>query len=239
MTTQNRYGITLVAALGLAASALFGTSAHAANTPTRYISLSSTGTVKAVPDAVRLNATVSTVQSSNKDALATATSAANAVRSALLAHGVLAKYIKTTTLTVYPEYTYTQDKGSTLIGYRASQGFDVVIMDAKHAGEVVDAIVAVGTDALQINNVTPFVSHASETTEAARVAAVKNAKAKAATYAKLLGVKLGPVIYMEENGSSTVPGPIYALAKADSGATQVDLGQQDVSVSINIRFYIS
>ena len=158
----------------------------------------------------------------------------------MLANGIVTKYIKTTSLTVYPEYNYTQDKGSVLIGYRASQSFDVTIVNAQNAGTIVDAVVAAGTDALRIDGVTPFVLDNAAATESARVDAVKRARSRAASYAKLMGVKLGPVIYMEETSTPTSYPIMYAaVAKSDAGATQVDLGQQDVSVSINIRFYIN
>jgi uncharacterized protein YggE len=137
----------------------------------------------------------------------------------------------------YPEYNYTQDKGSVLIGYRASQVFVVVIKNAENAGAVVDAVVAAGGDDLQIQGVTPFVLDNSKATELARANAVKNAKAKAASYAKLLGVKLGRVNYLIENSSPISYPPIMAMAKAsDAEATVVDLGQQDVTVSITIQW---
>ncbi|MEI6407046.1 MAG: SIMPL domain-containing protein [Actinomycetes bacterium] len=243
LTPRKKIGLTLVGIIGLGASLLGTTSADAAsskNTPTRYISLSSTGTVKVLPDAVRLNASVSLVGASNKEALSTASTASAAVRAALLANGIVTKYIKTTSLTVYPEYNYTQDKGSVLIGYRASQSFDVTIVNAQNAGTIVDAVVAAGTDALRIDGVTPFVLDNAAATESARVDAVKRARTRAASYAKLMGVKLGPVIYMEETSTPTSYPIMYGtVAKSDAGATQVDLGQQDVSVSINIRFYIN
>jgi uncharacterized protein YggE len=79
---------------------------------------------------------------------------------------------------------------------------------------------------------------ASKVTESARAAAVKNAKAKAASYAKLMGVKLGKVNYLVENGSPAISVPIFAAtAKAESdAATVVDLGQQDVTVSITMQW---
>ena len=240
MKLHSKSTISILAVLGLSAALLTGSSAQASTSPTRYISLSSSGTVKVTPDAVRLNATVSLVAGNTKDALASASTSANAVRTALTSNGIAAKDIKTTSLTVYPEYNYTSTGGSVLIGYRASQSFDVVIRNAKNAGPVVDAVVAVGSDALQINGVTPFVLNNDGATEAARVAAIKSGRTKALSYAKLLGVKLGPIMYMEEASSPTqYPGVFTAMAKSDAGATTVDLGQQDVTVSVNLRWYIA
>jgi len=205
----------------------------------RYISVSSVGTVKVTPDAVRLNASVSTISKVSKDALAAANVAASKFRAAILANGIDKKYLSSTTLTVYPEYNYTQEGGNVLIGYRASQSFEVVIRNAAKAGEIVDAVVASAGDSLAINGVTPFVYDNTKATEAARNSAVKNAKAKAASYAKLLGVKIGKIIYLQESSAPSSYPISMAQAKASDEATQIDLGQQDVSVSVATRWAIS
>ena len=133
---------------------------------------------------------------------------------------------------------YTQDKGSLLIGYRASQQFEIIVRNAQNAGTVVDAIVAASGENLQLNGVTPYVYDDTKSTDAARTAAIARAKAKALSYAKLLGVHLSSVTFLEET-SSPSPYPIMmATAKMDSGATTVDLGQQDISVSVNVRWSI-
>ena len=207
--------------------------------PVRYISVSSVGTVKVTPDAVRLNASVSNISKVSKDALAAANVAASKFRAAILANGIDKKYLASTTLTVYPEYNYTQDAGNVLIGYRASQSFEVVIRNAAKAGEIVDAVVASAGDLLAINGVTPFVYDNTKATEAARNSAVKNAKAKAASYAKLLGVKIGKIIYLQESSAPSSYPIMMTQAKASDESTQIDLGQQDVTVSVATRWAIS
>ena len=223
---------TAVALLGSIVLAPAGMAASSS----RYISVSAEGTVKVAPDAVRINSTVSTVAGTTKDALsATATSAA-AVRAAFLSHGVASRDIATQSVTIYPEYSYTQDKGAVLIGYRASQSFVVTIRKATTAGVIVDAIVTAGGDSLQLNGVTPYVLDSTKAISFARTAAVKNAKAKAASYAHLLGVKLGRVNYLIENSSPSIYPPIMSDSKDVAGATQIDLGLQDVTVSISVQW---
>ena len=224
-------------ALALVGGAAIAMPASAATSATRYITVNSEGTVKVAPDAVRLNATVSIVGANSKSALAEASTASAAVRAALKTSGVDTKDIATQSITVYPEYNYTQDKGQSLIGYRAAQSFVVTIRNAKSAGAIVDAVVAAGGDSLQVNGVTPFILDTTKATLSARSDAVKKAKAKAISYASLLGVKLGKVIYLTENTSPSNYVPMLAMAKsADSGATEVDLGQQDVTVGISVQW---
>ena len=222
--------ITLISGVGLARPA------NAADS--RYITVSATGTATVVPDAVRINATVSVLGTTSKGALSSAGTTSTAVRSALAANKVATKDAATQSITVYPEYSYPASGTPTLSGYRATQSFDITIRNAATAGAVVDAIVEAGGDNLQVNGVSPFVLDSDKATETARTAAVKKAKAKAASYAKLLGVKLGRVIYLDESSTPTAY-PIYtATAKADSAATVVDLGEQKVSVSVVVRWAI-
>ena len=222
--------ITLISGVGLARPA------NAADS--RYITVSATGTATVVPDAVRINATVSVLGTTSKGALSSAGATSTAVRSALTANKVATKDVATQSITVYPEYFYPASGTPTLSGYRATQSFDITIRNATTAGAVVDAIVEAGGDNLQVNGVSPFVLDSDKATETARTAAVKKAKAKAASYAKLLGVKLGRVIYLDESSTPTAY-PIYtSTAKADSAATVVDLGEQKVSVSVVVRWAI-
>ena len=222
--------ITLISGVSLAPPA------NAADS--RYITVSATGTATVVPDAVRINATVSVLGTTSKGALSSAGATSTAVRSALTANKVATKDVATQSITVYPEYSYPASGTPTLSGYRATQSFDITLRNAATAGAVVDAIVEAGGDNLQVNGVSPFVLDSDKATETARTAAVKKAKAKAASYAKLLGVKLGRVIYLDESSTPTAY-PIYtSTAKADSAATVVDLGEQKVSVSVVVRWAI-
>ena len=152
MTTRTR--ISLIALLAALVSVVAPT-ADAAST--RYITVSAQGSVKVAPDAVRVNATATAVAASSKDALAAAAKTANAVRATLKSAKIDSKDISTQSVTVYPEYKYTNDGGSTLIGYRGSQSFTIIVRAADTAGALVDALVVACGDNVQINGATPFV----------------------------------------------------------------------------------
>ena len=231
-----RNAMAVVIALTLISGVALALPAFAADT--RYITISATGTTSVVPDAVRINATVSVLGTTSKGALSSASKTSSAVRSALIANKVATKDVATQSITVYPEYLYPASGSPILSGYRATQSFDITIRSATTAGAVVDAIVEAGGDSLQVNGVSPFVLNSDKATETARTVAVKKAKAKAASYAKLLAVKLGRVIYLDETTTPTAY-PIYsASSKADAAETVVDLGEQKVSVSVTVRWAI-
>ena len=231
MTTRSR--ISTLAVLTLAIAALVAPSANAA--ATRYITISSQGSVKVVPDAVRINAISTNIAATSKEALAATAKTSAAVRSALTLAKIDKKDIASTSVSVYPEYKYDNNT-TVLVGYRASQSLTITVRAAATAGDVIDAIVSAGGDSLQLNGATPFVLDNTKAATAARTVAVKNARAKAASYASLLGVKLGKVNYLVENSAPTPYIPVMAVAKAESDATVVDLGEQDVTVSVTVQW---
>jgi uncharacterized protein YggE len=232
MTTRKR--ISVIALLMTLAAGVLSPAAEAA--ATRYITVSAQGVVKVVPDAVRINATATAVAATSKEALAATAKTATVVRAALKNAKIDTKDIATQSVSVYPEYKYSNDGGSTLIGYRGSQSFTITVRAADTAGALVDSLVTAGGDNLQINGATPFVLDSTKSLEAARAAAVKSAKAKASSYAKLMGVKLGKVNYLVENSSPSNYSPVMAVAKAESDATVIDLGQQEVTISVTVQW---
>ena len=230
--------VASVSALALALVAYSALPANAAES-SKHITVSGVGTSTVTPDAVRFFASVSVVAKSNKEALASASKSVTAVRGSLRVNGIATKDVKTSSLTVYPEYNYSQDKGQELLGYRATQSFTVVIRKADNAGVVIDAVVVAGGDALQINGVAPFLLNGAAATEKAREAAVADAKARANSYAKYLGVSLGRVISLTEVNAPVYNFPVMAKGAAAEDATQIDLGETEVTVTVTVRWGVN
>ncbi len=202
------------------------------------ITVQATGTADVVPDAVRLSLTVSAVAPTGDEALAQASVSADKVRNALKDFDIDTADIASQTLSVNPEYSYTEAEGQKLVGYRASQTFDVLIRQADDAGAVVEAVVA-GDANVSINATYPVVDDATAGTVAARKNAVDKARAKAQEYADLLGVELGEVVYLTEISAPTnVMVGARADAMTEDASTVIDLGTQEVTVTIEIRYHI-
>ncbi|MEO8362886.1 MAG: SIMPL domain-containing protein [Ilumatobacteraceae bacterium] len=208
------------------------------NSSTRGLTVQATGIAMAVPDAVKMYLTVTVLADTSENALSEASAAADKVREALSNNGVDDKDITTQSVTVYPEYTYSQTGKSTLTGYRATQSFEVVVHEADTAGEVLDAVVAAGGDLVQVGGVSPIILETSAAAKKARADAIDNALAKAEDYAKLLGIELGSVEYINETSAPIgigIMGRDVAVGTPEA-ATKIDLGEQQITVSVEIRW---
>ena len=203
------------------------------------VTVEATGLVKVVPDAVQFNFSVFAIDASSSGALKRANELASQAREALDNANVDKDEIATQSINIYPEYSYSQDGVQNLVGFRATQSFAVTLRDTTSAGEVVDAVVAsVGTD-LSIDTLAPILINSKDAAEQARENAIKIAKDKAEDYAELLGVDLGNVISVREfatSGATPQPWLRADLAVGESSKTVVDLGTQEVSVTVEARW---
>ena len=66
---------------------------------------------------------------------------------------------------------------------------------------------------------------------------MEKARAKAEAYAELIGVELGDIVYLTEiNAPTNVVAAKSSDAMAEGAATQIDLGTQEVTVTVEVRW---
>ena len=209
------------------------------STSVRFVNVTGTGKTTVTPDAVNMDASVSTVANTSAAALAATNKSAATFRQSLISSGVIAKYIKSQNLTVTPYYTYSQQGASKITGYQAAQAFIVVIRNAGNAGAIVTAAQNAVGNSLQVNGVNAYVFDESAAEVTARAKAIAIAKAKALSYATLAGAKLGAINTIDESIQNSGPQPLaMGMAKTASAApsAQIDLGQQDVTVTVTTQW---
>jgi uncharacterized protein YggE len=213
---------------------------HGGPSSAQGVTVQATGTVKVVPDGVSFNFAVSVLAQSSETAMSDASASAEQVRAALETAGVAKDDIATQNISVYPEYVSSSTGTQTLSGYRAQQVFTVTLRETAKAGEVVDSVIAAGGNTLQVYGVTPMLLDTDVAVAQAREAAVKSAKEKAKDYAGLVDEDLGSVVYVTEVTSPSSPVPYLSSdsAGAESSMTKtvVNLGTQEVSVTVEVRW---
>jgi uncharacterized protein YggE len=212
------------------------------STSVRFVNVTGTGKTTVTPDAVNMDASVSTVANTSAAALAATNKSAATFRQSLISSGVIAKYIKSQNLTVTPYYTYSQQGASKITGYQAAQAFIVVIRNAGNAGAILTAAQNAVGNSLQVNGVNAYVFDESAAEATARAQAIKIAKAKATSYAELAGAKIGKIMTIDESIQNASPQPVafasMAKTATDAAPAQIDLGQQNVTVTVTTQWSI-
>lgn len=221
-------------ALPLAAAAAQST-APAAIAGTR-LDVAATGEVTRVPDIVRINAGVVTQAQTAADAIRQNAERMARVRSALERAGIAARDIRTSNVSLQPDYRYQDNQPPQLTGYRASNALDIRFRDIADSGRILDALVAEGAN--QINGPSLEVDRPEAALDEARTAAVANARARAEVYARALGMRVVRVLSVSEPGVVQVqPMPMLRMqAAAADASTQIEPGEQVLSVNLTVSF---
>lgn len=149
-----------------------------------------------------------------------------------------------TNYTVYPEYEYLPDRGSTLKGYRVSNQLTVKIRDLSKVNEVLGLAGKYG--ATEISGLTFTVDDPENLKSEARLKAVNDAKNKAAYLAQSLGVRLGRVVSYSEYENAYFDYPTvfakgnYMGAEGGGGGAPeaVATGSKDVMMNVSISYEI-
>ncbi|HVS83996.1 MAG TPA: SIMPL domain-containing protein [Gaiellaceae bacterium] len=226
----------LLAGVLLAAAAIAGVAqphfARSADTPTsRTITVTGNGSVSTVPDRASWYFGVDSQATTAKDALAKASSEANALIAALKDAGVADSDLQTSGISLYPQ---TDSDGRSIVGYQASESVSAEIAIAK-AGPLVDAAVAAGAD--NVSGPTLSVADQSSAYDQALAKAVADAKDKAKAIAAAAGLTLGQVKSVVESGSAPTPLPFARATPSVAGdATTVAPGSQETDATVTVVF---
>jgi uncharacterized protein YggE len=204
------------------------------------ITVTGSGSMTLKRDQASTNLSVTALAPKAADAMTQATSSYNAVRRAILDLGIKADALTTTGISLYPEWDYspTANGGKPeLRGYRAYLSVQVT-STVLNSAKVLDVAMATGGDAVSIGGISFDVADPESVSDASRVRAVTNAKAKAKDYAEALGQHVGRALKIVETGAA-VPSPIYASMTKNEAAgavIDVDPGTQKVTSSVSITF---
>jgi hypothetical protein len=231
----------ILGAVVLTGCSIGGDTYQGVEAPNRGVTVQATGTADVVPDGVIFQFSVTALETSAETATNRVADSADRARKVLDDRDVDDKDIASQNVSVSEEIKYNPDGSQESLGYRATQSFVVTIRDEDESGKIVQDVIAAVGDDIRVDGVTPTVLDNEDALEEAREDAVKNAKSKADDYADLLGVDLGDVQSISEVSSPVLMGRVATAESAmDSAAKdiQIDLGEQDVTVTIEVRWAI-
>ena len=219
------------------------------NQPT--ISFSGKGEVFSVPDIASFTFSVTENAKTVLDAQEKATKKINAALGVLKSKGIKDKDIKTSDYSVYPKYEYSPSvctqfscppSRQILTGYEVSQTVSVKVRKVADAGAILGLLGE--TAVTNISGLNFTVDDEEALVREARQKAIADAKGKAATLSKDLGVRLVRIISFSENGGGM---PIYYGAKTTLGmggdvetrpTPDIPTGENKITSEVTITYEI-
>ena len=201
------------------------------------LSVSATANATRVPDVATISTGVVTQAADANAAMRANAVQMDKVMSAIRAAGIAERDIQTAGINLNPQYKYAENQPPSIVGYQASNTVNVKVRDLSKLGKVLDAFVANGAN--QINGPSFEVDKPDEAYDEARLAALKQAQARAQTYASALGLQVRRIVSISEGGASLPrPMPMMRAMAADGFAkeTSVSPGEASLSVSIDVVF---
>lgn len=200
------------------------------------LNLVATGEAQVAPDLAVITFGVTNQANDAADALAANRTQMNAVIAKLKALGVEAKDIRTSDLSLNPQYAYNQGQAPKLTGYQVSNTVSVTAHDLAHLGALVDAVVSQGVN--QVRGVSFALADPSKAEDAARLDALKQLAHKADLYARATGFHEARLRHL---GEGTSAGPItprlmVTASARVADATPVEPGQLKVQVTVNAAY---
>lgn len=195
------------------------------------------GRTTRIPDVATIRAGVVTQAPAAAAALGDNAQRMSRVIAALKQAGVAPRDIATANISLSPQYKYAENQPPVITGYQASNTVSVRFRDIARSGAILDALVAQGAN--QIDGPSLSLDQPDAALDEARTDAVKRARARAELYARAAGLTVARILSISEAGepSPGVPSPRYMVAKADS-STPISAGEQDVTVSVSVRFLL-
>ncbi|MGO8853725.1 SIMPL domain-containing protein [Mycobacterium sp.] len=222
------------AAAGLAIAAVSACHSRSPASPPganpRQVTVLGTGQVQGVPDTLTANVSIEFTAHDVTAAMNQTNDRQQAVINALVGSGIDRKDIRTTEVTLQPQYSNPGPTGTAAIsGYRATNAIEVKIHPPDAASQTLALIVSTGGDATRISSVSYSIADDSQLVKDARARAFDDAKNRADQYAQLSGLRLGKVLSISEASGSMPP-----VGGAPRGMATVPLepGQQTVSFSV-------
>ena len=203
------------------------------------ITVPGTGRVSVEPDIVSLRLGVSIQRESAGQAREDAASTMSAIIDAILGQGVARRDVRTALVTLGPVTDYSEG-GPRIVGYQLLNSVEVTLRDLEKAGALIDA--ALGAGASTLDSLEFRLEDPAAAEEQARVLAVENARARAATIARASDIKLGKVVSVTESERGSGGGPIpyaRAMAMEAKADTPVEAGTQDISVAVTVTFAVA
>lgn len=202
--------------------------------PVRTITVSGTGSVSLSPDMVSLSFFVRTSEWNVSFA-----AEKNSANTANVLKALQEAGVSPTDISTY-DYKITQDNSNNYAGkYTVTNTISVLVRNVNDTGKIIDAAVKNNTGANGITNFEYLVSDKTSALRQARTLAIQNAQDAAALLAGASGCKVGEVMNIREDYTSTSRNSNLLRTKAmaaDFVQTPIETGTVEITSNISITY---
>ena len=244
-------GLALMTAIAVAVWSFGGVQAQEAEptepavveTGTTMLTVRGIATRALTPDQTTIEFEVtSALDETARNAVRAGDRALRAIQSRLRAYRVSDDQLHTQRVSLREEYDWTE-QGRVSLGFRYTQSLTLQVEGTDRAGQLIDRIVSAGDGAVSINNVSFLATGRAEAEREVLLAAMDDARATADAMAAQIGKEivdtievtvasaLSPVAFVGRQESTS-----DNEAAADSIAPLIRAGQDDVQVSVVMKF---
>jgi uncharacterized protein len=190
------------------------------------------------PDVASISAGVVTQAADANAAMRDNATRMDKVMQAIQAAGIPARDIQTAGVNLNPQYRYVENQNPVITGYQASNTVNLKVRDISRLGKVLDALVASGAN--QVNGPNFEIDEPGPVYDEARREALQQAQARAAMYAKTLGMRVRRIVSISEGGGfhPPVPMPMMAMARDSKmeAQTAVSPGETTLIANLDVVF---
>jgi uncharacterized protein YggE len=199
------------------------------------------GRISIAPDKADLTLSIEVQAKSAEAARDQAAAAMTSLIKAVKNENVADKDIQTRYVSLYP--IYGQNTANKINGYQLANRVTVFIHDISKVSAIIDSAVKAGGNPVRVQDINFGIDNPEVALAQAREKAYANARTKAEQYAKLAGVTFGRAMHISEGAGGAPPMPTpYAEMSMLRGAvgasapTPIQVGEQEVSVTVNVIF---
>lgn len=200
------------------------------------ITVDGRGEIKAEADTAKLNVTSTSKGATAQEAVKTNSNSANKLLSTLTSAGIDSKDIQTGSISVFPITDFSNNSQGQIIGYEASNSFNVTVRKVSDVGKIIDLVSQAGD--FTISGITFSINDDTSLKDEAYKLAVKNARHKADIIAKeanrqISGIK--SITLVDSQGPIFFTSPLSVEKGAD---TPVIPGDITVSAQVSVQYFI-
>lgn len=192
------------------------------------------GVVRVAPDRAIITAGVVTQAPDAQMALRQNADHMARVLAALRSAGIADRDIRTQIIGLVQQYRYPANEPPVPTGYQANNSLSISIDDIARVGPIIDTLVKQGVN--EINGPSFIVSQRSRVEDQARLEALGAFQARAALYAKAMGLHVRRIISLSETADVAPPMPFLTaramVIDANAPKTRLMSGQEDVAITL-------